>query len=907
MKIQFNIDYHTQWGQQVYVCGTIPELGNGLPAQALPLNIIANEHWQATVELPSTTADFNYFYFVASNPATEIDKEWGSRYLKLEKSKNSYLLKDAWRPKSREENTFFTTAFQNALLPKPAAAGKKKRITLKKSENLFRFQIQAARVPEGHQLCLLGSSSALGNWSHQEALLMTCNDEALWSVDVALNSIALPLEYKYGFYNIEKKDIVAWESRDFNRVLRADITEEKTVQVITDEAISYPFANWKGAGVAIPVFSLRSKSGMGVGEFNDLKLLADWSEKVNIKLIQILPINDTVANHNWKDSYPYSAISVFALHPMYLNMEHLGQLASKTTRKIIAEVRDKLNESETVEYNDVMRTKSRYIKMIYGETKEQFFKDKKAQQFLKENAHWIKAYAAFSFLRDLYRTPDFKQWGAYATFDEKVIDELVKPSSQHYDEIAIHYFIQYHLHLQLLDAADYARKKGIVLKGDIPIGIYRYSVDAWMNPSLYRMDCQAGAPPDAFAVNGQNWGFPTYNWEEMAKDGFSWWKSRMTNMGTYFDAFRIDHILGFFRIWEIPWDAVQGILGYFNPCLPITKQEFYDRQIHFDYDRLVKPYIREHFLHEIFGEDTAAVKAQYLNEYQQGCFEMKPEFDTQRKVEEFLAHDESLTNDEQAYREQIKLGLFGLIANVVLVEIPKTNHEHFSPRIAMHQTRSYQELDEYSRAKLNEMYIDFFYHRQEDFWRTQAMVKLPALKEATNMLICGEDLGMVPDCVPPVMDELGMLSLEIQRMPKNPKVEFGHPAHAPYLSVVTPSCHDMSTIRGWWEEDPDQTQAFFNHMLGHHGGAPYYCETWLAEEMVNQHLWSPAMWAIFPIQDLVAMNADLRKQDAKSEQINVPANPNHQWKYRFHLNLEDLMKETEFNEHVKQMIQNCGR
>ena len=187
------------------------------------------------------------------------------------------------------------------------------------------------------------------------------------------------------------------------------------------------------------------------------------------------------------------------------------------------------------------------------------------------------------------------------------------------------------------------------------------------------------------------------------------------------------------------------------------------------------------------------------------------------------------------------------------------------------------------------------------------MKKLPALKDATNMLICGEDLGMVPHSVPEVMQQLGILSLEIQRMPKNPQTEFFHPKDAPYLSVITPSSHDMSTIRGWWEENREKTQRFYNQILGEHGTAPYFCEPWVNRAVILQHLYSPAMWAVFQLQDILGMNEKLRREDPSEERINNPANPNHYWNYRMHIPLEQLIKEKDFNKELKDYITNSGR
>jgi len=446
-----------------------------------------------------------------------------------------------------------------------------------------------------------------------------------------------------------------------------------------------------------------------------------------------------------------------------------------------------------------------------------------------------------------------------------------------------------------------------VLKGDIPIGIYRNSADAWLNPHLYHMDCQAGAPPDDFSVKGQNWRFPTYNWDEMAKDNYGWWQQRLRHLTHYFDAFRIDHILGFFRIWEIPASQVEGLLGYFNPSIPYYRDELQNRGIWFDEQRLCKPYIREHFLYERFGDLTEFVKANYLVESGYQCFDLHPDFDTQRKIEEKLTVEPDATPEVRSRTERIIQGLYSLISEVIFLHAPGTGGNAFFPRHTLHFTRSYHELDSHTKHVINEIYLDYFYHRNEEFWYGKAMEKLPVLKNATNMLLCGEDLGMVPACVPSVMNELGILSLEVQRMPKDPKVTFGHPANYPYLSVATPSSHDTSTIRGWWEENPSLSQRFYNEILGNSFSSPFFCEPFIVKQIILQHLYSPSMWAIFAIQDLLGMDGEIRLQNAGAERINNPGNPNHYWRYRMHISLEDLLNQTGFNKSLKDQLQASGR
>ena len=647
---------------------------------------------------------------------------------------------------------------------------------------------------------------------------------------------------------------------------------------------------------------------MGVGEFADLKLMVDWAVKAGMKMIQILPVNDTVATNTWTDSYPYAAISVFALHPIYLNLEAMGKLKSAARVRYYEAKKEELNALSEVDYEAVMEAKWSYTKELYEQEGAKLLVSKPFQQFLLANESWLPAYAMFAHLRDQNNTSDFSRWDAYHTVDQKEIAAFTRNDSPHYKAIAYYYFLQYHLDKQLKEATTYAREHGVVLKGDIPIGIYRNSVDAWVNPHLYNMDCQAGAPPDDFSATGQNWGFPTYNWEEMALDGYAWWKNRLQKMADYFDVFRIDHILGFFRIWEIPNDAVDGILGRFNPSLPYTVEDLRQQGIHFDYDRMCKPFIREYMFGQVFGDLAGHVRETFFDHQSGEVYQFKQAFDTQRKVKDYFDQLVCREPDQKEHHDFIRHKLYAMLAEVIFLEAPLSNGQAFNPRIAFHDTYSFSSLDDHTKGQLDKLYVDYFYHRHNSFWAEKALSKLPALKEATDMLICGEDLGMVPDCVPGVMDQLKILSLAIQRMPNDSSKEFWHPSDTPYFSVCSTSSHDMSTIRGWWEEDRDAIQRFYEHILGHHQHqAPYFCEPQVATEIITQHLFSPSMWAIFPIQDLLATEGPLRRENPGDERINVPANPQHYWRYRLHLATEDLIEQENFNNFLKDLITSAGR
>jgi len=708
----------------------------------------------------------------------------------------------------------------------------------------------------------------------------------------------LPASYKYGVVNIESGEFLRFETGDNRALFSEDITNKRTI--IHDAFLRVPNTTWKGAGIAIPVFSLRTANSFGIGEFLDIKCLSDWAKEAGLKLIQLLPINDTSATFTWKDSYPYAAISAFALHPAYINLQKVAGKKYAQTVKSLSKKQKQLNALPEIDYDQVISFKMNLLRELYEMDGLSFLKEDAYKEFFEDNKNWLVPYAAFCFYRDKFGTSDFSKWRLSSVYNEEEISKLTSSKNKTFKYIAFFYFIQYHLHLQLKEAVDYAHKKGLAIKGDIPIGIYRYGADAWTAPQLYNMNLQAGAPPDDFAVKGQNWGFPTYNWQKMEEDHFEWWKQRFHQMSNYFDAFRIDHILGFFRIWSVPMNANEGILGRFIPALPVSVYEFGERGIWFDYDRYCKPFIIDAILYQTFDGDAQFVRENFLLVNDRGGYDLKEEFNTQRKVEEYFASQEAEKNDN------IKQGLFDLVANVLLLE-EGADKQHFHFRISMEATSSFQHLDEGTKYKLKELYVDYFYRRQDEFWKGEALKKLPALKDATEMLICGEDLGMVPHTVPDVMKSLGILSLEVQRMPKDPTIEFFHPQAAPYLSVVTPSTHDMSTIRGWWEEDRERTQKFFNTVLGEGGTAPYFCEGWVNRAIVLQHLYSPAMWSIFQLQDLLGMSEKLRRQDPHEERINQPANPTHYWNYRMHVSLEQLIKEKEFNDELKDYIRNSGR
>ena len=797
MKILFNIEYRTAFGEQLVLC--IPDAERG--AEQYPLTTADGEHWTCEISHSAKAGTYlDYFYqLTKSDDGTVLRQEWLVEPHRLEFAAVRgvhYMVFDHWID-IPEDSYLYSSAFTECVNARERCLSTKDEYS-----RTIRLKVRAPQLSQGQRLAIVGAPEYLGAWDYHRALPMTEHEYNEWVI--SLDADHLPGVFEFKLVAIEerneeggkRKEVVVWEQSD-NRFI--DLPELAKGHVVVYELPQayFPVYPWKGAGTVIPVFSLRSEGSFGVGDFGDLKMMIDWCAQTRQRILQVLPINDTNMTGTWQDSYPYNAISIYALHPQFTDLRQLPAIKDEAVARQFEELRQELNALPQIDYERTFRAKMDYLHVIFDQEFGHVKRTKAYKQFVDDNHEWLEPYAQFCVNRDKEGTPEF--W----------------------------YFVQFNLDTQMHAAHEHARRARVILKGDIPIGISRDGVEAWVEPKYFNLNGQAGAPPDAFAEDGQNWGFPTYNWDEMLKDGCQWWVRRFRKMAQFFDAYRIDHVLGFFRIWEIPMPHKSGLYGQFQPSLPMSREEIENRW------RL--PF-REEF---------------YLEDHKQ------------------------------------------------------KNLWH--PRINAPKLEAFGHLDGGEQQRFWDMYNDYFYRRNNQFWYEEAMKKLPRLTQATRMLCCAEDLGMVPDCVSWVMNELRILSLEIQSMPKDPAVRFGHLSRNPYRSVATISTHDMATLRQWWDEDWEQTQDYYNNMLHRGGPAPHPLPGWLAKDIVSRHLTSPSMLCLLSLQDWLAIDEQLRLPDAGAERINIPANPRHYWRYRMHLSLEQLMQADDFNAQLRELISNSGR
>lgn len=804
-----------------------------------------------------------------------------------------YTLYDHWKAMP-EDAYLYSSAFTDCINHQALQEMKPET-----GSKIVRLVVRAPQLRDGERLGVLGADKALGAWDVQKILPMTQHTYNEWVADIDVTHLeGSHLEFKFVAFRNAKNELL-WET-SMNRTV--DLPEMKAGELVSYELDQAFFAlyNRKLAGTQVPVFSLRTRKSAGIGDFGDLKTMIDFVASTGQKVLQLLPINDTTITHTWTDSYPYSCISVFAIHPQYADLHALPELKDAKARAEAEKTRAELNALDKIDYEKVNDFKINYLRQIFNQEGEKMMKTAEYKAFFQDTELWLVPYAQYSYLRDKNGTADFNQWPDHQVWDEAERKALADPKTAAYKNVAFFYFVQFVLDRQMQEAHEHAKAKGVILKGDIPIGVNRNGCDVWTEPKYFNLNGQAGAPPDDFSVNGQNWGFPTYNWFEMLKDGCQWWNRRFQNMARYFDAYRIDHVLGFFRIWEIPVHSVHGLLGQFAPALAMSREEIESYGLHFQEDRFIRPFITDWVLDRMFHERAGEVKEKYLDRLDDERYQMKPEVDTQRKVEALFA---GVTDEKELW---LRDGLYALISDVLFVR-DHTNPGVFHPRISAQLDFIYESLYDNDKAAFNRLYNDYFYRRNNQFWYQEAMKKLPKLVQATRMLVCAEDLGMVPDCVPWVMDELKILSLELQSMPKDPSVKFGHLSRNPYRSVCTISSHDMPTLRMWWDENIQRTQEYYNTMLYRQGPAPHPLPGWLASDIISRHLTSPSMLCILSIQDWLATDEALRLPAANAERINIPANPKHYWRYRMHLNIEDLAADKRFVQSITEMISQSGR
>lgn len=664
-------------------------------------------------------------------------------------------------------------------------------------------------------------------------------------------------------------------------------------------------------GTAVPLGALRTEKAASIGEYTDLIKLADFAKKSGLGLIQLLPLNDSGTQ-----SSPYSALSAFALHPIYLSLESIEGFDG--LYKSNAEFKKNYDafisyhkDAERFSYNDVNNSKDYFLRQIYAETEtaKKGKASKNLEDFIKKNS-WVIPYAVYKNLKYSYMQASWKSW---KKTDTGLSEEEIK-KRWNSDPAHLYYaWLQAECEKQFSKSVEYCRKNKILIKGDLPILMNEDSCDAWSHPEIFNQSLRAGSPADGENPSGQNWGFPIYNWKNLKADNYTWWKNRLINASKFYDAYRLDHILGFFRIWAIPENDCNALNGHTEPFAGFKADDLYE--LGFDDERirwLSVPHVPTHVIEDITWNHEKSHEILKLFATKLPNEELwlldgagKKAFGSKNIEEADLSGMELCTEEAEI---KIKEYLVKAWSDRTLIPMGKNK---YVPSWIYGQSTSWGTLNDREKEKLTELFKKVSV-KENKTWEKNATEILTALTEATEMIPCGEDLGVGFECVPRVMKKLGILGLRVVRWCRKWDEE-GQP-YVPFedyepLSVCTTSVHDSSTMREWFNNSQFTIN---NSQLMEIKNEETESEISETISIVNSQLSivnllsackaSKSTWFIPPLQDLLYINKKYWKENAEDERINVPGSVNpFNWTYRIPARLEELLADKELCKKIKEL------
>ncbi|GHU21803.1 hypothetical protein FACS1894172_11550 [Spirochaetia bacterium] len=622
-------------------------------------------------------------------------------------------------------------------------------------------------------------------------------------------------------------------------------------------------------GTVIPVGALRGELVSGVGEFPDLVEFGHLCVDCELKVLQLLPVNDT-----GYASSPYDARSVFALHPLYLRLSDMPE--SKDFPQELAELNTQFADRQRFPYQEIMGAKFTLLRKMYDAHKEDIRAsaepDGHLAQWMNENP-WIKDYVVYRRLKAFNGERSWKEWPEYCHVTQEEIDVLWNAPWLR-EEHLFWVWMQEALDTQFSQAADELKKMGIILEGDIPILINEDSADVWAHPELFHQELSAGAPPDMYSPTGQNWGFPAYNWAAHEAEGYAWWKARLKTAEKYYQAYRIDHVLGFFRLWVSDRTNTSSLLGRFLPYESINRKDL-EKKLGFNAGR-IRWMSQPHIPTAEVWDAVAGTKDQEHEANQ--TFEKAL---NRIGTEELWLFKDSIRGEKDIEALDIhpnaKRYLLSAWGNRLFVEYEP---DAFFPTWYHQNSRAYQSLSGDEKAVLDD-FLARLAEKSEKTWKKLGEQLLTMIAESSEMLPCAEDLGAVPECVPTVLKKLNILGLHVLRWTREwdqPGEPFIPVSQYRKLSVATSSVHDSSPLRGWWNKEADQ------QLLSTFVGAPSLPSIYnpgTAKLILHKLAGAASLFRVFPIQDLLHLSSKWYSEDLDSEQINVPGTVTDQnWTYR---------------------------
>ncbi len=640
----------------------------------------------------------------------------------------------------------------------------------------------------------------------------------------------------------------------------------------------------KKTGTAVPVSALRAKNSLMCGEFLDLIPFADFCKKSGLSIIQILPVNDTGT-----ESSPYSALSAFALHPIYISVCALPEFVSESGAAVkISALQKKHVSDKRFSYAEVRKEKLSLLHSIFNSKKESIITSAELQNWIDKN-DWIKVYTVFSYYKTKNNEASWKEWKSFTNPGIEQINAVwAKPELK--EELLFFAWVQMRLDNQFTKASSYCKSLGIALKGDIPIMMNEDSSDAWAYPQFFIQSLRAGSPPDGPNPVGQSWGFPIYNWDALAKDDYSWWKNRLMVSSRYYSMFRIDHVLGFFRIWAAGEYDCTSAAGFPIPNAGISVTELYDAGFSDDQIRwLSLPHVPTRSIEDVNNNDylgTHGLLAKIMDRIgNEELWLFKPSVRGDRDIWSSSLPHPVKERLAQHWRDRCLISLDDI---------------SFCPSWIYQDSTAWKSLDYTMKEKLA-LIFENKKKEMEVLWEKQARTLLSALKDTGNMTACAEDLGALPDSVPRVLQDLGIYGLRVIRWYRlwneqgQPFIPFNL---YPELSVASTSVHDSSTLRIWWLTEND-ARDFYTAFPPPPSITPGVYNPETARYLLEEAAKAASALCIHPVQDFLALYSAYYADDPQSERVNIPGSVSgFNWTYRLPCYIEELIQNVQLQKSI---------
>jgi 4-alpha-glucanotransferase len=655
------------------------------------------------------------------------------------------------------------------------------------------------------------------------------------------------------------------------------------------------------SGVIVPLFSLRTEKSCGIGEFPDLITLGEWCRHTGLEMIQILPVNDT-----GQQTSPYSALSAFALNPIFIRMQDLPEYNEddKTVVELTQKLKSCYDALKRVSYHEVLKKKMDILGRLFDMRGYNTVKDPIFLGWCNDNP-WVPVYSLFRSLKMSNNEISWVEWSDFNSPDPETILNLWDQALQEGDrDILFFAWIQYRAEQQLQNAAQTLSNMDIFLKGDLPILMNEDSADVWRHREYFNLSLNAGAPPDMFSSEGQNWGFPIYRWDILERNSYSWWKRRLNQADKFYHAFRIDHVLGFFRIWAISVRNVSGRLGFFKPSAYLSRKKLINSGFNSEHiSFLSEPHVKEETINSIIDgltdEQKHTVKSCFQRIRQESLFLFDANIKGEKDIKALNLNKETIDQ------------LLRLYGDRVFIEISDGLY------VPAWNGISSSQMSYVSDDMKNLIYELFKEYRieSEKIWGKQGEKLLSFMDSYTGMLICAEDLGDVPEAVPATLEKLNILGLRIPRWTREyekKEAPFIPVKRYPELSVISPSVHDTSSLREWWAQD-EETDKFW-YSLGFYDDPPKILDQKSVYKIIKALAEASSLLFLCPIQDFLALDENVRPNEPMEERINVPGTHNqNNWSYRIPVSIESLIENTNLNAKIREICMfrkkgvNCGK